>query len=959
MRFADAAGHAGGHGTAVMNDLPGAEVRLERRRPSSREDASGLDDLNMLLQQRRTGMSVPDNIRDAVEAQLGHALGDVRLHTDADAARVADRLGARALAVGQDVYFGAGELDTSSREGWRLLTHELAHTVQTGPAVPSGELRLGAADSAAERDADHVADSVVAQSWRSLAAPVKAAAPVAPARAPMTGLSPQVVRRKHKQVAADVKGAGALMLMTLADLHRHAETQLDWANNSTITAIQREQLWTWVHFARESDGILSGCGKFTIADLQLGAAKDDEKDALRAYGGAMTAKAPGVSLDKAAANVTAAINWGDAIAKLNITPGTVVMKRIVNQEAFEKLMGVAGGVDKMIDYVKTCNPVLHAEDGAEVDSIADMISDGIDYKAMNKALPEIRSYHRFEKAALDQLVINKGVKGNAKPFTLILHSALDHNGAFHRDAELTKLIVHPTNFTLMIEGAKTLGAVAGDVEKLAKKYGKGGKIDQVMIAGHGNSESIELAGDVQVKGNKLDTTDNALYGGGDVDSDKVFDQIIKYMDPKSPNHRVVFNACLTNSNDVPASAVTKSSAASQQEVRKYIRNNPSITTYLKTKKPQLDVRGANGSIYTVELVEASGAITIKDADDPMAMGTKLEYVELGTEAGGVLRAVVESYAHNKGKCIKAMKKRLAAPKGNIQHKKTVHILFTIITAAKAGVLKLAASLVNPAEHVPGLVQEAECRVEHVKAPKTPAAHITQILGYMVTNVNWSNMPRVPLVMHQAMLAHRGAAVKDVLTVAGDTKLDCQTAEDYVDFSVTKPYLAAMMAKSGATLSRGKQLLALLSVASGNTDPACEKLLKTLVKKAGGKRLPATTSALLAGAISEDQILVKLGVKRAVRKAGSKAPVKGPDPDANVDLDNDGTNETYVEPMSAKATLLGPVPTDVFKTPKAAVTIKTLATPKDVMIVGKHKTLYAIQMADGTIGYIYNGGVRVQ
>lgn len=63
----------------------------------------------------------------------------VRVHTDAHAAGVADAMGARAFASGNDVYFGAGQLTPP------LLAHELAHVgqqAQHGPAVdfqPKGD----------------------------------------------------------------------------------------------------------------------------------------------------------------------------------------------------------------------------------------------------------------------------------------------------------------------------------------------------------------------------------------------------------------------------------------------------------------------------------------------------------------------------------------------------------------------------------------------------------------------------------------------------------------------------------------------------------------------------------------------------------------------------------------------------------------------------------------------------
>jgi hypothetical protein len=73
-----------------------------------------------------------------LESRLGANLANVRIHSDIAAADVAGRLGARAVTIGQDIYFGAGQFAPGSAAGRKLLAHELVHTVQQ--AVPGGAL---------------------------------------------------------------------------------------------------------------------------------------------------------------------------------------------------------------------------------------------------------------------------------------------------------------------------------------------------------------------------------------------------------------------------------------------------------------------------------------------------------------------------------------------------------------------------------------------------------------------------------------------------------------------------------------------------------------------------------------------------------------------------------------------------------------------------------------------------
>ncbi|HNX19270.1 MAG TPA: DUF4157 domain-containing protein, partial [Acidobacteriota bacterium] len=51
----------------------------------------------------------------------------LRLHTGSAAARAADSVGARAFALGHDIVFAAGEFRPDTRDGQRLLAHEVSH----------------------------------------------------------------------------------------------------------------------------------------------------------------------------------------------------------------------------------------------------------------------------------------------------------------------------------------------------------------------------------------------------------------------------------------------------------------------------------------------------------------------------------------------------------------------------------------------------------------------------------------------------------------------------------------------------------------------------------------------------------------------------------------------------------------------------------------------------------------
>ena len=73
------------------------------------------------------------------DAQLFQLVSDRRrgaMHTGATAAQAAGAVRAHAFTVGADVVFAPGQFAPGSRDGRRLLAHELTHVVQQGAASP-------------------------------------------------------------------------------------------------------------------------------------------------------------------------------------------------------------------------------------------------------------------------------------------------------------------------------------------------------------------------------------------------------------------------------------------------------------------------------------------------------------------------------------------------------------------------------------------------------------------------------------------------------------------------------------------------------------------------------------------------------------------------------------------------------------------------------------------------------
>lgn len=112
----------------------GGEAELLRMRAMHRRwiqrKASGANGGGAAAIPQSGGSPLDGSIRARMEGALGADLSGARLHTGGESATAAESMGARAFTVGGDVHFGRGEFAPGTKEGDRLLAHELAHVVQ-------------------------------------------------------------------------------------------------------------------------------------------------------------------------------------------------------------------------------------------------------------------------------------------------------------------------------------------------------------------------------------------------------------------------------------------------------------------------------------------------------------------------------------------------------------------------------------------------------------------------------------------------------------------------------------------------------------------------------------------------------------------------------------------------------------------------------------------------------------
>jgi hypothetical protein len=79
---------------------------------------------------RHPGTPLDAGVQTVFGARMGFDFSNVRVHTDADAARSAELLGARAYTLGRHIVMGEERYRPGSVAGDALLAHELTHVVQ-------------------------------------------------------------------------------------------------------------------------------------------------------------------------------------------------------------------------------------------------------------------------------------------------------------------------------------------------------------------------------------------------------------------------------------------------------------------------------------------------------------------------------------------------------------------------------------------------------------------------------------------------------------------------------------------------------------------------------------------------------------------------------------------------------------------------------------------------------------
>lgn len=83
---------------------------------------------------KTSGQKLPSDTESFMSGRFGTGFQDVKIHHDARSNKLNRKLNARAFTTGNNIFFKSGEYKPQSKEGKKLLAHELTHVVQQNGA---------------------------------------------------------------------------------------------------------------------------------------------------------------------------------------------------------------------------------------------------------------------------------------------------------------------------------------------------------------------------------------------------------------------------------------------------------------------------------------------------------------------------------------------------------------------------------------------------------------------------------------------------------------------------------------------------------------------------------------------------------------------------------------------------------------------------------------------------------
>jgi hypothetical protein len=136
--------------------------RLVTQRSSSEPYQLDDETAQRIQSSRSGGQPLESQLQKQMSEQFGYDMSGVKVHASQESNALNQELNAKAFTTGHDIFFKEGAYEPNSKDGQKLLSHELAHVVQqgTGQVHGSGGMTVNAPGDRFEQDADTAAGEI-------------------------------------------------------------------------------------------------------------------------------------------------------------------------------------------------------------------------------------------------------------------------------------------------------------------------------------------------------------------------------------------------------------------------------------------------------------------------------------------------------------------------------------------------------------------------------------------------------------------------------------------------------------------------------------------------------------------------------------------------------------------------------------------------------------------------------
>lgn len=902
------------------------------------------------------GLPHLDTIQQSFGA--GHDLSGIRTFTGEAASEAASSMGALAYARGDAVAF-AGE------PSLHTVAHEAAHVVQQRAGVHLKD-GTGQSGDAYERNADEVAERVV--QGRSAEDLLPASSGGGAGTAVQRKVNP-VATSRHAKLALVGDGTAANPGLTVGGLESYVARQADWFSEPSLTQGDRDLVWKILMLLEEGPHMGVALGALRISAVAGLSSGDLAK--LKKYAACFSSAAETVQISTVASTMARALQLGQAILDLEAFVPTPVLRVVIPESGLNYLLG-AGKMAELRKYYQTFSPTLEAKE--EWPHVEALLNETVAKYA--SLVGWIRDLHIFTRQTRTQLLANVADRSRARPVLLVLFSASDWNTAFLQATNMQSAIMNPRNLALVVQGMPSIAAATGEVNRVADDYGQRtrrwdwstwsmvyskGRLGQVVIAGHGSDQSVEMASPGT---NPTAAGDNRYVSYDEVPIDSsnpqangtelLIDTVLSRMDPADAN--VVFAGCLVGSHNIPANTNVSNAATAQANLRAALASHPNLADYVRQRMTALGVTGtvqaANGSTtFDSFNVNAAGRAELSNPGDPDIGGSKLQYVRTGIEPEGALRAAIECYADpalGPARVTTEIRTRVAALAASTDWWECITRVGFELCLPPAPADVDIGKLLDISHRIEAWffggwdnminVQRMADNVKPAEAPKVFPAMLA---------TSTATSDHLAVGAREAWMKHDASQAAPFMTALTASSLTRETFTPLLARGILTSRLSTLLPVGAPT--KGQMILALTYAALDGT--GMPSAVRTFLRAAAGGRTTSTFPAALgAGPIlsptGELEILEHIGLAPTSAPSGGGSTVDG-----NVDANADNRNETFVPVSPFEANVTAWVLNVRQAASGGARVIATVTQGTVLRVMGTTTTGWSLIDHQGKIGFV--------